>query len=204
MKRCLPRWLAALTLLALLPVARATTVIAPDFDTMVGTSDYIVRAVVRSVHSEWRPNPDQPGHRYIGTLVELDVKEIIKGTPPSPLVLDLVGGRVDDRELTIDGAPKFVAGEESILFVKGNGRQIVPLVGMHHGYYPVKRDKRTGQDQVLRSNGKPLYNERETALPDSAASVTATRDPQARPLTATDFATRIRKSSKFSAREILE
>jgi len=204
--KCYPplRWLAALALLAVLPAARATTVIAPDFDSMVGSSDYIVRAVVKSVTCEWRANPDQPGHRYIGTLVELDVKEVIKGTPPSPLVLSLVGGRMEDRELIVDGAPQFTAGQESILFVQGNGRHFVPLVGLHHGYYPVRRDKRTGQDQVLRSNGKPLYSEQETALPESAASAIAARDPQARPLNCADFASRIRKSSKFSAREILE
>lgn len=205
MKRCcLPRWLAAFALLALLPAARATTVIAPDFDTMVGKSDYIVRAVVKTVTSQWRDNPDKPGSRYIGTFVELDVKEVIKGAPPSPLVLDLVGGRVGDRELTIEGAPKFTVGQESILFVKGNGRQIVPLVGMSHGFYPVSRDKRTGQDQVMRSGGQLIYSEKELTQPGSTISPAPARDPKARPLSSTDFANRIRKSSKFSAREILE
>ncbi len=205
MKRCcLPRWLAVLSLLALIPAARATTVIAPDFDSMVGSSDYIVRATVMSVTSAWRDNPDQPGRRYIGTLVTLDVKEVIKGTPPSPLILDLVGGRVGDQELTIEGAPKFTAGQESILFIKGNGRQIIPLVGMSHGIYPVRRDKRTGQDQVMRSNGKLLYNEQEVSLPESALSSTPARDPKARPLSATEFADRIRKSVKNPPRERLE
>jgi len=201
---CLPRWLAAAALLTFLPHARATTVIAQDFDHMVGSSDYIVRAVVKTVTSQWRDNPERPGKRYIGTLVELDVKEVIKGTPPSPLVLDLVGGRIGDRELTIEGAPKFTVGQESILFVKGNGRQIVPLVGMSNGYYPVRRDKRTGENQVMRSNGQLLYSERELGLPEAALSTTPARDPKAKPLTATDFADRIRKSSKFSTREILE
>ncbi len=205
MKRCyLPRWLAALALLALIPAARATTVIAPDFDSMVGSSDYIVRAVVKSITSEWRDNPDQPGHRYIGSLVTLDVKEVIKGSPPSPLVLDLVGGRIGDIALTIDGAPKFTVGDENILFVQGNGRQIIPLVGMWHGYYPVRRDQRTGQDQVLRSNGKLLYNEQEVSLPESALSTAPARDPKAKPLNSADFAVRIRHSSKFRTREDLK
>jgi hypothetical protein len=194
-------WLA---LLAFSPVARATTIRAPDFDGMVGKSDYIVRAVVKSVSSGWRANPEKPGQRYIGTLVELDVKEVIKGTPPSPLVLDLVGGRIDDRELTIEGAPKFTVGQENILFVKGNGRQIVPLVGMNHGYYQVRRDKVTGRDQVLRSNGKPLYDEQEVALPESAVTAAPARAAAAVPLTAAEFATRIRKSGKFNTREKLE
>ena len=202
----LPPWPAVLLLAlsTLLPVAHATTVRAPDFDGMVGKSDYIVRAVVKSVTSGWRANPEKPGQRYIGTLVELDVKEIIKGTPPSPLVLDLVGGRIDDRELTIEGSPRFTVGQENILFVKGNGRQIVPLVGMNHGYYQVRRDKVTGRDQVLRSNGKPLYDEKEVALPESALSAAPARAASARPLTSAEFATRIRKSGKFNTREKLE
>lgn len=201
---CLPRCLGAFALFAFVALARATTVIAPDFDRMVSSSDYIVRAVVKAVTSEWRDNPDQPGRRYIGTLVELDVKETIKGTPPSPLVLDLAGGRVGDEELTIEGAPKFTVGQESILFIKGNGRQIIPLVGMKHGHYPVRRDKRTGQDQVMRSNGKLLYSEQELSLPQSALTTTPVRAPKARALTSADFADRIRKSGKSSPREIVE
>lgn len=193
-----------LALFVFYPAAHATTVRAPDFDGMVGKSDYIVRAVVKSVTSGWRANPEKPGQRYIGTLVELDVKEVIKGTPPAPLILDLVGGRIDDRELTVEGSPRFTVGQENILFVKGNGRQIIPLVGMNHGYYQVRRDKVTGRDQVLRSNGKPLYDEKEVALPDSAISTAPARDASARPLTPAEFATRIRKSGQSNPREKLE
>jgi hypothetical protein len=199
-----PSWLAACAMLALATALRATTIITPDFDSMVGTSDYIVRAVVKSVVSEWRPNPDRPGHRYIGTLVELDVKEVIKGTPPSPLVLDLVGGKIGDRQLIIDGAPKFTVGQESILFVKGNGRQIIPLVGMEHGFYPVRRDKRTGQDQVTRSGGKLIYSEKELSQPDSATATPPVRDAKAQPLSSADLAERIRRSPKFRNRADLD
>ncbi|HWA26465.1 MAG TPA: hypothetical protein VG734_12465 [Lacunisphaera sp.] len=205
MQRCRPtRWLALLALSVILPVAHATTVIAPDFDSMVGRSDYIVRAVVKSVTPEWRNNPDKPGQRYIATMVELDVKEVIKGTPPSPLVLDLVGGRIDDRELTIEGAPKFTVGQESVLFVRGNGRQIVPLVGMMHGKYNVRRNKATGRDEVLRNNGNPLYSEKEVALPETALSTAPASNPQAQPLTPAEFIARIKKSGKFNTREKLE
>jgi hypothetical protein len=183
------------TLLTLLPLsAWATTVIAPNFERMVDSSDYIVRATVKSVASEWRDNPDKPGQRYIGSRIELAVLEVIKGTPPSPLVLDVVGGKVGDTELTIEGMPRFVVGEENVLFVKGNGRRIVPLVGMMYGKFTVRRDKRTGREEILRHNGDPLYNEQEVSLPEAAA--TPVRSAQARPLTATDFATRIRRSVK--------
>jgi hypothetical protein len=197
--------LAALVVPALLPPVHATTVIAPDFDQLVNSADYVVRAVVISTRSEWRQNRDNPRERYIATLVELDVLEVISGNPPSPLVLDVVGGRIGDKELTIGGAPRFVVGQESILFVRGNGRQIVPLVAMRHGHYPVRRDKRTGETQVMRSGGKLLYSEQEVALPEAAASTVA-RDPRARPLDAAEFSRRIRASvkSKEARRESLK
>lgn len=198
----LPLRLAALAA-ALVSLAHATTVIAPDFDKMVGSADYIVRAVVKSVTPEWRDNPKRPGQRYIASRVELDVREVIKGTPPQPLVLDLVGGRIGDVELEIDGAPKFAPGEESVLFIRGNGRLIVPLVGIMHGHYPVRRDAKTGRDEILRHNGQALYNEQEVALPESAVSAAAT-DPKVRPLTAAEFSARIRRSPKYYSRERFE
>ena len=170
----------------------ATTVVAPDFNTLVDQADYVVRAVVKSVTSEWREND---GQRFIATLVELDVREVIKGTPPSPLVLDLVGGRVGTDELVVEGVPKFLVGDEDILFVQGNGRQIYPLVGMMHGRYPIFRDAKTGEKYVLRSNGMPLYSEQDVSLPMTRLSPVKMQNAQAKPMTADSFIKLIRATS---------
>lgn len=168
----------------------ATSVEPPAFDTLVARADYVVRAVVKSVNSEWRTAPD--GRRYIASKVELDVREVIQGTPPSPLVLDLVGGRVGEDELTITGAPKFYVGEENILFIHGNGQIFYPLVGIMHGVYPVLRDTKTGQSHVLRSNGMPLYSEADVSLPMDKISVARQQNPSAQPLTVSAFTQQIR------------
>jgi hypothetical protein len=205
MKRCrLPLWLGVLLLPGFLITLKATTLVAPDFDRLVNSADYVVRATVKSVSAERRVNSAKPGKTYIGTRVELEVHEVISGTPPSPLVLKLAGGRIGDEELTIDGAPHFVVGQESILFIRGNGRQVIPLVGMKHGHYPVRRDKRTGETQIMRSSGKLLYDVKEVALPDAAASATPARDPRAQPLSSTEFVTRIRSTLKTTDRERLK
>lgn len=180
----------------------ATTVIQPTFETLVGSSDYIVRAVVKSVDSEWRENPAKPGQRYIGSKVTLDVREVIKGTPPNPLVLDLVGGRVGQEELTIDGAPKFHAGDENILFVRGNGTNFFPLTAMMHGFFPVRRDARTGAGQVLRYDGRLLYSAGE--LEPTAAGTAPVRSAQDRPLTPESFRDRIQQQQNdITSREKL-
>ncbi len=76
----------------------------PDFDALVVQADYIVRAVVKSMNAEWRIDGQ---NRSIVTKVELTVSEVIKGTPPAPLVLEILGGRIGRDEMRVDGAPKF-------------------------------------------------------------------------------------------------
>lgn len=150
-----PRLVAAVALLLGAPLARATTVVQPTFAELVSTADYVVRAEVQSVASSWRDNPAQPGQRYIGSTITLTVREIIKGAPPQPLVLDTVGGKVGNDELRVDGTPRLASGDECILFVRGNGHTFFPLVGLMHGYFPVLRD-RSGSAQVLQHDGQPL------------------------------------------------
>lgn len=146
--------------LAALPV-RATTVVPPKFDELVNESDYIVRAVVKSVVSEWR---EKQGQRHIFTFVELEVLEVIHGKPPQPLVLEMLGGQVGDEAMVVQGIPKFEVGQEDILFVRGNGRQFYPLTAAMHGRYPVVRE-RGGRAHVARSNHVALHATAEVALP---------------------------------------
>ena len=188
------RWLpACLAFLLALATTQGTSVVPPDFEQLVGESDYVVRAVVKSVTAEWRVNQ---GHRGIFTLVELDVKEVITGTPPQPLVLVMLGGTVGDDTLTVAGAPQFKVGDEDVLFVHGNGYNFSPLVAVMHGRYPVMRDPGTGREFIARSNGRPLYNENDVAQPmaEAAAPAPVVR-PDARPLSPAEFAARIRTAA---------
>lgn len=153
-------WAVGLTLL--FSAVRATTVIPPEFDQLVNETDYVVRAIVKSVQSEYRHSPDG---RTIITLVELDVREVILGKPPARVVLEMLGGRVGDNELAVVGAPKFKVGDEDILFVSGNGRTISPLFAMMHGRYPILREPGTGRLYMARSNHTPLSDTSEVALP---------------------------------------
>lgn len=207
----MPRFLLSLrpavALIVLLACAprrgEATTVIAPDFESLVQQSGYVVRAVVVSTTPEWRPHPQRPGHRYIATRVELDVREAIKGTPPRRLLLDVLGGRIGDKELSIAGTPRFEVGTENIFFLHARGDMISPVVALKHGHYPVRRDARTGRDVVLRASGRALYSERDVALPLAAASAELARNPSAQPLTPAQFGARIREVTNRPARESL-
>ena len=183
-------WAVLALALCLIPQRSfATTVVAPDFDSLVSQADYVVRAVVKSKTSEWRT--DGQG-RHIITKVKLDVREIIKGAPPSPLVLEMLGGRIGSDEMVVEGAPSFIVGDEQILFVHGNGRQFIPVVAIMYGQYLIAHDSASGQDFIHRSNGSPLYDVKDVALPMTAANALGIGVP--RPLTATEFAAKIRAS----------
>ena len=148
----------AMLLGALLPGrALATTVVPPEFEELVNKSDYVVRAVVKSVRSEF----SRPGSKSIVTYVELDVKEVITGDPPEPLVLRMLGGRVGDKRMVVSGAPEFVVGDEDILFIRDNGKVFNPLTALMHGRYPIARDKATGRGFVMRNNRAPLRDTKE-------------------------------------------
>jgi len=168
-----------LCLALMAPVARATTVIPPQFAELVNNSDYVVRARVKAVTAEVRV---KQGQELIYTRVELEVLETIAGQPPQPLVLTMLGGQVGDRRLTVQGAPTFYVGTEDILFIKGNGRAFNPLYAMMHGQYPVMTDpKRAGRRYLNRSNLVPLLSTAEVALPmaegDLAERLRRLRDP---------------------------
>jgi hypothetical protein len=185
--------LAAAVILALQPlVAPATTVRAPSFDSLVNQADYVVRAVVKSVSSEFQTSGT---NRHIITKVALSVSEVVKGTPPQPLVLEMLGGKVGDVVMTVDGAPQFLVGDEDILFIHGNGEQISPLVAIMYGRYPIYRDATSGEDYVVRSNGMPLYSEQDVSLPLTKLSTAKEANSGARPMTAAAFIGKIRAAA---------
>lgn len=189
--------IAAFAVVWLMPDARATTVVPPEFGALVNGSDFVVRAVVKSVTAEERIALS--GAKLIYSKVELEVKQVIAGQPPSPLVLDVLGGRLGGRELAIGGAPKFSVGDEAIYFVQGNGQQIYPLTTMMHGAYPIKKEAGTGREYVTRSNGVPMQDTREVSRSMEAdAGISAQQKQQlaATALSPANFVLNIRATAK--------
>jgi hypothetical protein len=190
------RTILAVTVLFSAASLSATTVKAPEFTDLVNQSDYIVRAVVKSVSSDFVAS----GSRNIVSFVELEVQEVIAGRPPQPLILRVMGGKVGDREMVLEGAPQFTVGDEGIYFVRGNGRQVYPLVAMMHGVYPIKREA-NGRAFMMRSNHVPLQDAAEVAQPmseGSAAQLQQRMRASADALTPAQFAQRIRDAVKPS------
>jgi hypothetical protein len=141
---------------------RATTVTPPAFAELVNGADYIVRARVADVTSERMDRPGGPA--LIRTRVTLEVIETLAGAPPEKPVLFVLGGKVGDLEMRVDGVPLFEVGKEEVMFVAGNGRTFYPLYAAMHGRYPIQRDA-AGREVMLRSNGVALADVAEISLP---------------------------------------
>jgi hypothetical protein len=185
-----------LALVLMTPAGRATTVVPPEFAELVNGSDYIVRAVVRSVTAVEKT---RARGAKIFTEVELDVVEVVAGNPPAKVTLEMLGGRVGKKEMVVEGAPRFHVGDEDILFVSGNGRNLSPLYAMMFGRYPILRDPVSGRAYVARSNHEPLHSTAEVSLPLAVrAAAEAQRGALATSavLTPEEFVRQIRSTAK--------
>lgn len=160
------RPLLALLVGATATSALATSVIPPDLRQLANESDYVIRAVVTAVDSEYR---ESDRGRKIYTKVTVEVREVIAGHPPATVVLEMLGGRMGSQEMTIEGAPRFRVGDEDVLFVKNNGRTMYPLLAMMHGRYPILRDA-NGREYVALSNHLPLTDVAQISQPLTGGS----------------------------------
>jgi len=179
------------------PAGSATTVVPPEFPQLVSGSDCIVRAVVKNVTSVKKSRA--PGRSAkIFTEVELQVIEVIAGTAPASLTLEMLGGRIGDQELTVEGAPQFHVGDEDILFVRGNGNNLSPLRGMMYGRYPILKDPATGRAYVARADQAPLRSTAEVSLPlgeHGAAQQRSAQAASAVPLSPEEFIRQIKSAA---------
>jgi hypothetical protein len=134
--------------------AQATTVIPPTFDQLVTQAEVIFQGNVTDVRSQW---VGEGAERHIVSYVTFKVEDALKGNPGESYTIRMFGGTVDGESMGISDAPKFNVGDRDILFVENNGSQVIPLVGLMHGRFHVKRDQ-AGQDVVTSSEDEPVKN----------------------------------------------
>lgn len=141
-------------LIACLQTLRATTVIPPSFDQLVGQAEVIFQGNVSDVRSAWL---GEGADRHIESYITFTVEDALKGDPGQSYTMRMFGGTVGDQSMGISDAPKFKVGDRDILFVENNGSQVVPLVGIMFGRFHVESDQ-SGQDVVTHNEGEPIKN----------------------------------------------
>lgn len=182
----------AIALAAFDSSVQATTVIPPSFDELVDKAEVIFEGNVTEVKSQW---VGEGAERHIVSYVTFAVKDSLKGESGAKYTLRMFGGEVDGEGMAIADAPKFKVGDEEILFVENNGSQLVPLVGIMHGRFHVRKE--AGRE-VMTTDAE----EKETTVKSTARIGQANEDSTNEPaLSAADFKSAIKEKVEAKQRE---
>ena len=142
---------AALAVLVLASHAAAVTPVSKTFSELVSEADLIAVGAVQGTSSSQLPQG------IIVTDVTLAILRNLKGpaSEGSTVALRMLGGKVGDRELRIPGAPVFQTGQTVVVFVRGNGVEMFPFVGVQQGVFSV-RTGADGRAYVFDAAGSPV------------------------------------------------
>jgi hypothetical protein len=153
----------------------ATTVIPPTFSQLVDQAEVIFQGTVTRVTSEWI---GEGAERHIVSYITFEVKDALKGSPGKSYTMRTFGGTVDGETMTIGDGPKFDVGDEQILFVENNGKQVVPLVGLMYGQFHVRKDA-SGRESVTTNEDNPVRDVSELGGAATASSSAPALTPAA-------------------------
>jgi hypothetical protein len=132
-RRCRIYLLVALSAAFLSGAALATTLARMDLDTLARSTEMIIRARCISTSSHWESGS-------IWTFAGFAVIETFKGAPPQELRVRLAGGRAGHLETKVQGVPRFVVGEEVVLFVERTSAGDYGVTSWAQGTFRVHRD----------------------------------------------------------------
>jgi len=151
---CCARLLGLLALFFFGPlVLSALTVVPTDFDRLIEQAEQIFRGTVVSATPRWEGEGKQ---RHIVTDYVFRVEESYRGRAAGQVTLRVFGGALEGRRQQIAGLPEFRPGETEILFVRGNGRDLCPLVGLFHGRLRVAKSGANGEERIHLHDGSAL------------------------------------------------
>lgn len=129
-------FIAGALLAAMATAGQATVLPYKSFDRLVSESEGIVVGTVRSVETAAVGQASE-----LHTFVTIDQVEALSGkVAEGRLTLRMKGGFDGRQGLHVEGAPQFKAGERVLLFVQGNGRDLVPFVGWTQGVFRLVDD----------------------------------------------------------------
>ena len=140
-----------------LSTALATTLVRLSLEQMTGASTAIVRGHVVSQDTRWNPQ-----HTEILTYTTIAVENVIKGQPPSSVVVEQLGGTIGHFRVHVAGTVHFSSGVSYLLFLEPAGEDAEPylVVGMAQGAYRIYQDPVTHEERVVQPLGDIYYGNR--------------------------------------------
>ena len=149
--------------------ARATTFVPMDEATLLRSSEAVLVGTVTAIES----GVDADGVIY--TYVHVQPERVIKGAllPEEEIVLREPGGRTEELEQRVYGAPEFWVGERSLLFLSRNPDGTLQTNSLAMGKYSVAVNA-AGQATAVRDFGEGAS----VLIPATGGVVDAPRESQ--------------------------
>lgn len=145
MNRVFAALIALATLLAA-TAANSTTLARMSVAQMTEAAQLVVRVRCVSNSTAWDAGE-------IWTFTAFAVQETWKGSQPansnSTLTVRLLGGTVGNLTSTVSGIPRFVPGEELIMFLEPTAHDDYSVVSWIQGTFRIRRDLRSGHPVAI-------------------------------------------------------
>ena len=132
--------------------ARTTTLARMDLAQLAASADAIARVECAAARAQW-----QSGE--IWTITTFHTVETFKGNLPATFTIVLPGGRVGHLTASVDGAPRFVPGEQAVVFFQRTRAGGFSVTGWVQGTFRILRDRQSGQETVTQdSSGFAVFD----------------------------------------------
>jgi hypothetical protein len=155
----------------------ATVEVPVEFGEMVQASQLVVHGRVVDVRSQ------QTGsRRTIETVVTVAVTDAFKGSPGGEVTFRVPGGEVGRYRRVMVGAPRFTAGDEVIVFLRGTAPALPSVFGLGQGLFRVART----------NDGRAVVAPAPLAAPEFGAERVVRGDPARRAIALDAFAREVR------------
>jgi hypothetical protein len=120
---------------------------------LAADAELVFRGEVTAVRFRLSDGDPETHSRVPHSWITYRIDEIYRGTYQAPTItLRFMGGAtgIDGRVLRLSGMPMFKAGDIDLLFVRGNGASVCPLVACAAGRY------RIAEGQVFSDGGRAV------------------------------------------------
>jgi len=130
----------------------ALSVVQKNFDQLVQEAEVVL---VGTVHGMTGKKLEPSG--VIVTDILLGELKVVKGGhAEQTYTLQVLGGTYGEENLKVSGAPHFETGETYVVFVRGNTKEIFPLVGVTQGKFRVIVDPSTNAEIVVDAKNRAI------------------------------------------------
>jgi hypothetical protein len=142
----------AFALVAIVPVASATTLARLQFAELAQESTAVAR--LRCLDSE-----SQRERGEIWTDTRFEVLEVEKGLLPGLVTVRTLGGSEGHLHSRVDGVPVFQPGEELYLFLWRREGEAYSVLGWSQGTFRIVKNLRTGAETVTQDSASmPVFD----------------------------------------------